>query len=162
MDPAFGKPSKPIGPVYSQAEAAQASAEHGWTMVRRQAVACAVLLLLPRPFGSLVWMQSKLLLAAGHTVICAGGGGIPVMRNADAEMEGVEAVIDKDRTSAHLALGLNADALLLLTDVAAVFEDYGGPDQRAITSDHATGTRAAGSATWPDRWAPRSKQQLRL
>jgi carbamate kinase len=65
-------------------------------------------------------------------VICAGGGGIPVARNTDGDMTGVEAVIDKDRTAALLALGLDADALLLLTDVPAVFRHYGSEDQTAI------------------------------
>jgi carbamate kinase len=68
-------------------------------------------------------------LEADHTVICAGSGGIPVMRNADGNMEGVEAVIDKDRISALLASDLNADALLLLTDVAGIYRDFGSKEQ---------------------------------
>lgn len=65
-------------------------------------------------------------------MICAGGGGIPVVRGSDGKMQGVEAVIDKDRTSGLLAKALNADVLLMLTDVAAVFRDWDGPDQEAI------------------------------
>ena len=65
-------------------------------------------------------------------MICAGGGGIPVVRGKDGKMEGVEAVIDKDHTSALLARTLDADVLLMLTDVEAVFRDCGGPDQSAI------------------------------
>jgi carbamate kinase len=74
----------------------------------------------------------RLLVEAGVCVICAGGGGIPVVRGADGKMEGVEAVIDKDRTASLLAQALQADILLMLTDVAAVFRDWGGPDQAAI------------------------------
>lgn len=74
----------------------------------------------------------KVLLDAQHIVICAGDGGIPVMRNAKGDMEGVEAVIDKDRASALLAVGLDADALLLLTDVAGVYRDFGSNDQRIV------------------------------
>ena len=76
----------------------------------------------------------KLLVEAGVCVICAGGGGIPVVRNATDEMEGIEAVIDKDRTAALLAEELNADALLMLTDVEAVFRDWGLPHQAAIST----------------------------
>lgn len=75
----------------------------------------------------------QVLLRAGHTVICAGGGGIPVIRNAQGDMEGVEVVIDKDRTSALLALCLEADALLLLTNVRAVYRDFGAPNHSAIS-----------------------------
>jgi carbamate kinase len=74
----------------------------------------------------------RLLVEAGVCVICAGGGGIPVVRGPDGKMEGVEAVIDKDRTSALLAEALEAEVLLMLTDVEAVFRDWGGPDQAAI------------------------------
>jgi carbamate kinase len=86
----------------------------------------------PMPLRIIGLDAIKVLLDAEHIVICAGGGGIPVMRNADGEMMGVEAVIDKDRTSALLALGLDADALLLLTDVPAVYRDFGAPNQSAI------------------------------
>jgi carbamate kinase len=134
MDPAFKAPSKPIGPVYSEAEAARAKADHGWTMVAEASGGHRRVVPSPLPQRVLGLEAIKALLNADHCVICAGGGGIPVIRNADGEMKGVEAVIDKDRTSALLALALEADALLLLTDVEAVFLDYGGPEQRAITA----------------------------
>lgn len=76
----------------------------------------------------------RLLVEAGVYVNCAGAGGIPVVRGEDGKMEGVEAVIDKDRASALLAKALQADILLMLTDVEAVFRDWGGPDQAAIGS----------------------------
>ncbi len=86
----------------------------------------------PLPMRILGIDAITVLLDAGHCVICAGGGGIPVPRNAEGDMEGVEAVIDKDRTSALLAQTLEADALLLLTDVAAVFRDWSKVDRIEI------------------------------
>ncbi|MET4130503.1 carbamate kinase [Roseovarius sp. MBR-6] len=132
MDPAFQNPTKPIGPVYSAAEAAQANDDHGWAMVTEASGGLRRAVPSPAPLRILGLDAIKVLLDADHCVICAGGGGIPVMRNAKGEMEGVEAVIDKDRTSALLALGLEADALLLLTDVAAVLRNFGREDQSAI------------------------------
>ena len=131
-DPAFETPSKPIGPVYTEAEAKQAAQDHGWAMVTEESGGRRRVVPSPLPLRIVGLEAIKVLLGAKHTVICAGGGGIPVMRNADGEMTGVEAVIDKDRTSALLALGVHADALLLLTDVSAVFRHYGSEDQTAI------------------------------
>jgi carbamate kinase len=74
----------------------------------------------------------RLLLEHGVIVICTGGGGIPVVRQADGSLIGIEAVIDKDAASALLAQELKADALLLLTDVAAVMQDFGTDEQREI------------------------------
>lgn len=131
-DPAFETPSKPIGPVYSAGEAAQAERDHGWSMVNEASGDLRRVVPSPLPLRIIGLDAITVLLDAQHVVICAGGGGIPVMRNADGDMEGVEAVIDKDRTSALLATDLKADALLLLTDVEAVFRDFGTPDKRAI------------------------------
>lgn len=131
-DPAFENPSKPIGPVYTKAEAQQAAKDHGWAMVTEASGGQRRVVASPLPIRIVGLEAIKVLLGAGHIVICTGGGGIPVMRNADGEMMGVEAVIDKDRTSALLALGLDADALLLLTDVPAVYRDFGAPSQSAI------------------------------
>jgi carbamate kinase len=131
-DPAFDKPTKPIGPVYSADEAKQMAADHGWAMVTEATGGLRRVVPSPNPVRIIGLTAIKLLLDAGHCVICAGGGGIPVKRNASGQMEGVEAVIDKDRTAALLATDLAADALLLLTDVAAIFQNYGDPDQIAI------------------------------
>jgi carbamate kinase len=132
-DPAFEAPSKPIGPVYTEAEAERAARDHGWAMVTETSGGLRRVVPSPLPLRIVGLEAIKVLLGARHTVICAGGGGIPVVRNADGEMTGVEAVIDKDRTSALLALGVEADALLLLTDVPAVFRHYGSEDQSAIS-----------------------------
>jgi carbamate kinase len=119
-DPAFAAPTKPIGPVYGEAEAHALAARHGFRFARdggglRRVVASP----LPQRIRELDAI--RLLVAAGVVVICAGGGGIPVVRAAGGGLRGVEAVIDKDRSSALLAEGLGADALLLLTDVAEVW-----------------------------------------
>lgn len=131
-DPAFAHPSKPIGPVYTTDEAAQVVGEHGWSMVQETSGGRRRVVPSPLPMRIIGLDAIKVLLGAKHIVICAGGGGIPVMRNASGDMEGVEAVIDKDRTSALLASGLKADALLMLTDVAGVYRDFGGEDQRIV------------------------------
>ncbi len=131
-DSAFDSPTKPIGPVYSKSKADQAKLEHGWSMVAEKSGQMRRVVPSPLPQRILGLDAIRLLLDAGHCVICAGGGGIPVRRNASGDMEGVEAVIDKDRTAALLALDLHADALLLLTDVEAVFQDWGTDAQQAI------------------------------
>ena len=109
-------------------------AEHGWSMVEEAKGGLRRVVPSPLPAAILGIKSIRLLVEAGVCVICAGGGGIPVIRGPDGRMEGVEAVIDKDRTSAMLAQALDADMLLMLTDVGAVFRDWGGPDQSPISS----------------------------
>lgn len=131
-DPAFDQPTKPIGPVYTADEAKLAHAEHHWSMVEEAKGGLRRVVPSPLPIAIAGIAPIRLLVEAGVSVICAGGGGIPVVRRKDGKMEGVEAVIDKDRTSALLAQVLEADVLLMLTDVTAVFRDWGGPDQAAM------------------------------
>jgi carbamate kinase len=130
-DPAFQKPTKPIGPVYSNVEATALTAKHAWVMVPdglhfRRAVAS------PRPKRILEIPVIRLLIKHAVIVICAGGGGIPVIRQRDGGHIGIEAVIDKDHASGLLAHEINADALLLLTDVDGVYLDWGTPQQRKL------------------------------
>jgi carbamate kinase len=130
-DPAFQHPTKPIGPVYEEAQAQALAQARGWTMAPedgnyRRVVAS------PRPKRIFELGVIELLMGQGVVVICAGGGGIPTVRKADGSLVGVEAVIDKDLASALLARELKADALLMLTDVAAVYDRWGDPDARAI------------------------------
>jgi carbamate kinase len=131
-DPAFARPTKPIGPVYTQQESQQISAVKHWTMAPdgdafRRVVAS------PQPVRVLGLDPIRWLLQRGALVIAAGGGGIPVARSADGHsLQGVEAVIDKDLCSGLLARELEADCLLIATDVAAVYLDWGQPSQRAI------------------------------
>jgi len=121
-DPAFAKPTKFIGPVYNKAEAEARAAAAGWHIAAdgdkwRRVVPSPV----PKEIPDVHVL--KLLLDQNVIVICTGGGGIPVLRRNDGSMTGVEAVIDKDAASALLARELGADALLLLTDVDAVYRD---------------------------------------
>ncbi len=119
-DPAFGAPSKPIGPTYSGAEVERLRTQRHWPMMRdgvgwRRAVPSPA----PRRIREIDTI--KLLLRAGVIVVCAGGGGIPVVPTRDGGLRGVEAVIDKDLAAALLAESIDADLLLLLTDVPAVW-----------------------------------------
>jgi carbamate kinase len=132
VDPAFDHPTKPIGPVYTAEQAKAAKAEHRWSMVDEAKGGLRRVVPSPLPIAILGIVPIRLLVEAGVCVICAGGGGIPVVRGADGLMEGVEAVIDKDRTAALLAQSLGADALLMLTDVEAVFRDWGTTRKTAI------------------------------
>src|SRR4051812_11624759 len=137
-DSAFSHPSKPIGPLYDEAEAARLEREKGWTFMRDgESLRRSVPSPAPkRIFGIHV---IKSLLDQGVIVICAGGGGIPTTYTdepapAGRRLRGVEAVIDKDLASALLAIEIGAEALLIVTDVDAVYTDWGTPDQRAISS----------------------------
>jgi carbamate kinase len=135
-DPAFDDPTKPIGPLYDAEAAARLEAEKGWTFkpdgdsLRR---------VVPSPVPKRIFEIEAIraLLERGCVVICAGGGGIPTTYTdedvpAGKRLVGVEAVIDKDLASAVLAADLGADALLIVTDVDAVYDEWGKPEQRAI------------------------------
>lgn len=147
-DAAFRSPSKPVGPVYTEAEAGQLAAQRGWS-VARDGSAWRRVVASPRPVRILEIEVIRLLVEQAVNVICTGGGGIPVARRADGTYVGVEAVIDKDHASGLLAAELNADALLMLTDVPAVYTGWGTPAQRALgevtTRDLAAMAFAAGS-----------------
>src|SRR5689334_16798966 len=118
LDPAFRKPTKPIGPVYDEARAQALAGERGWSVALdgadwRRVVAS------PTPRSIVELPTIRLLLEHGVVVVCAGGGGVPVVVDSAGARHGVEAVVDKDSASALLARQLGADLLLLLTDVAA-------------------------------------------
>ena len=130
-DPAFENPTKPIGPVYPEEEARRLAEEEGWTMAPdedgfRRVVAS------PMPKRIFQIRPVKWLLEKGCIVICAGGGGIPTMYAPGRKLQGVEAVVDKDRASALLARELEADFFIMATDADAVYLDWGKPTQRAI------------------------------
>jgi carbamate kinase len=134
-DPAFQHPSKPIGPVYSKAEAERLAGENGWSIAAdgdrfRRVVAS------PRPTRIFEIRPIKWLLDKGCIVICAGGGGIPTLYGTDGKLKGVEAVIDKDLCSALLAEQLESDLLVIATDVSAVFSDWGQATQKTISAAH--------------------------
>jgi carbamate kinase len=131
-DPAFGHPTKPIGPIYTKAESERIGAEKGWTMAADGAAFRRVVA-SPQPLRVLGLQAIRWLLGHGALVIAAGGGGIPVARTGDTpELQGVDAVIDKDLCSSLLARELQADVLVIATDVPAVYLDWGQPTQRAI------------------------------
>lgn len=131
-DPAFKHPSKPIGPLYEKVESEQIAIAKGWSMAPdgsafRRVVAS------PKPVRVLGIQAIRWLLERGAVVIAAGGGGIPVARNMGTnDLQGVEAVIDKDLCSSLLARELQADLLVIATDVSAVFLDWGKPAQNAL------------------------------
>lgn len=131
-DPAFEHPTKPIGAVYTQAEAERAAAEKHWA-IAPDGTAFRRVVASPKPLRVLGLRSIRLLLDHGALVIAAGGGGIPVAKGDDGHsLQGIEAVIDKDLCSGLLARELDADCLIIATDVAAVYLDWGQPNQRAI------------------------------
>jgi carbamate kinase len=131
-DPAFAAPSKPIGPVYDEQTAKSLAALRGWRVAPDGKYWRRV---VPSPVPVTVLNETSItrLVEAGALVICAGGGGIPVVRDEAGKWHGAEAVIDKDAASALLAARLKADLFLMLTDVDAVYLDYGKPSQRPLS-----------------------------
>lgn len=130
-DPAFANPTKPIGPVYDAATAEHLAATHGWSIAPdgdkfRRVVAS------PKPKRIFEIGPIRTLVRDGTIVICAGGGGIPTMYDEDGRLRGVEAVIDKDLASALLARQLEADLLVIATDVDGVYTDWGTPAQKRV------------------------------
>ena len=134
-DPAFSHPTKFVGPVYQEKEAESLAAAHGWA-VAHDGAAWRRVVPSPEPLELVELPLIRSLLDGGALVVCAGGGGIPVVEDASGELRGVEAVVDKDLTASLLARAVDADALLLLTDVDAVIDGYGTPSARPIR--HAT------------------------
>jgi len=146
-DPAFQAPGKPIGPVYKEAEAKRLAGERGWT-IAPDGAGFRHVVPSPRPLRILEIETIRLLVRNGILVICAGGGGIPVIAG-EAGWRGIEAVIDKDHASGLLARELAADALLMLTDVEAVYADWDGARARPLGAVGADELRSY-------RFAPRS------
>ncbi len=146
-DPAFAAPSKPIGPVYEEEQARRLARELGWTVAPdgehfRRVVPS------PQPLRIVELPAIKILVEAGALVVCVGGGGIPVT-DGNGSLHGVEAVIDKDLAAELLARGLDADLLLMLTDVEAVMDGWGSgsprPIRRATPAELRARSWAAGS-----------------
>jgi carbamate kinase len=126
-DPAFGHPTKPIGPVYDVATARNLAAARGWS-IAADVTGFRRVVPSPKPRRILQIDTIRRLIEIRTLVICAGGGGIPVATPEGGETQGVDAVIDKDSSSALLAEALGADMLLLLTDVDGVYEEFGHQD----------------------------------
>jgi carbamate kinase len=133
-DPAFEKPTKPVGKFYSEVDAKQLAASTGWAFAEDSGRGWRRIVASPKPRKILDLKSVDALLDAGVIPVACGGGGIPVVLGADGHWSGVAAVIDKDLTSAMLAAHLHADALIMLTGVERVALDFGKPAQRWL--DH--------------------------
>jgi carbamate kinase len=131
-DPAFAKPTKPVGPFYSQVRGEQLAREKGWAMVEDAGRGYRKVVPSPRPIDVVNNGIIRELVEAGRIVIAAGGGGIPVIINGNGLFEGVEAVIDKDYAASLLAREVKADLFIILTAIERVFLDFGKPGQREV------------------------------
>jgi carbamate kinase len=152
-DPAFADPTKFVGPIYSDDEAAALTADKGWAF-KRDGDHLRRVVPSPRPKRIFEIRPIRWLLERGVLVICAGGGGIPTawVPGQDRTLGGVEAVIDKDLASALLARDLDADLFVMATDVDGVYADWGSPDQRRlerVTPAELRGQRFAAGSMGP-------------
>jgi carbamate kinase len=158
-DPAFTAPTKPIGPVYTEEQARKLQRERNWSIARdgdhfRRVVAS------PEPLRIVELPAIRMLAEAGALVVCTGGGGIPVVVDGHGFLRGVEAVIDKDLAAELLARSLEADVLLMLTDVDTVLAGWGGPDAHPIR--HATPAELRELEFAPGSMAPKVEAACRF
>jgi carbamate kinase len=131
-DPAFLHPSKPIGGAYDEAEARRLVAGAGWVMNEDGERGWRRVVPSPEPREIVEERAIRTLLATGTVVVAVGGGGVPVVRQADGTLAGVEAVVDKDLASALVAAGIGAEVLMILTGVEHVAVDFGKPSRRDL------------------------------
>ena len=155
-DPAFADPTKFVGPVYTRAVAEGLAAERGW-QIREDGTAWRRVVPSPEPRAIVELAMIRVLVGDCAVVICSGGGGIPVVRGDDGTLHGAEAVVDKDLAAALLARELEADALLLLTDVDGVEVGFGTPRGHTDPAHDRRPNCAPGRsppAPWARRWTP--------
>ena len=133
-DPAFLEPTKPVGSYFEEEEARRREKELGWNIVHQVHRGWRRVVPSPPPLKVIQWDTIRLTARQGHVVIAGGGGGIPVTKDDKGDYQGVEAVVDKDLTSAVLATQIGAELLIILTDVPEVYLDYGQPSQRPLTA----------------------------
>ena len=133
-DPGFANPTKPIGPFYVEEEAQAIAAEKGYVFKEDSGRGWRRVVASPKPVEIVELDAVKALNNDGFVVITTGGGGIPVVRNASGDLEGTEAVIDKDLAAEKLAEGLNADMLVILTAIEKVSINFNKPNQRDLDS----------------------------
>ncbi|WP_010137754.1 carbamate kinase [Oceanicola sp. S124] len=158
-DPEFSDPSKFVGPGFDRPEADRLAAAHGWTF-REDGARWRRVVPSPQPQRILWHRPIRWLLEQNAVVICGGGGGIPVVQQADGRLEGVEAVIDKDRASSLLARRIPADLFVIATDVPGVYENWGTPEQRLVPELHAD--ELEGSAFSRGSMGPKVEAALRF
>ncbi len=131
-DPAFAEPTKPIGPYYEPDHAERARAELGWCLVDAPGRGWRRVVPSPRPLAVVELAAIGAAVRAGEVVIAGGGGGVPVRRASGGALEGVEAVVDKDRTAALLATSLDAASFVVLTGVPHVARRFGTPEEEPV------------------------------
>lgn len=131
-DRAFKNPTKPVGPFYTAKEAQQLRESKGWHIISDSGRGYRRVVPSPTPLDIVEKDTIIRLFETGTVVISVGGGGVPVVREKNGRLRGVEAVLDKDRTASLLAKTLGVETLLILTDVEKVYVNYGTPDQRAL------------------------------
>jgi carbamate kinase len=130
-DPAFSNPTKPVGPFYDKATADRLRREREWILREDAGRGWRRVVASPEPLEIVELETIRVLLAAGGIIVAVGGGGIPVARRGD-RLDGLDAVIDKDLASALLSIRLEAERLVILTQVAAVERDFGTPRAEPI------------------------------
>jgi carbamate kinase len=140
-DPAFGAPTKPVGPFYAEEEARQLEAERGWIVAGDAGRGWRRVVPSPAPLEVVELEAVRTLVGAGAIAVACGGGGIPVS-SRNGRLAGLDAVIDKDRASALLAIALGADRLVILTDVDAVYSGWGTDEQEELRQLDAEAARA--------------------
>lgn len=146
-DPAFERPTKPIGPFYDAERAEQLRRELGWAVVEDSGRGWRRVVPSPQPREVVEWEAIRALLEREVIAVAVGGGGIPVVRRDDGSLAGVDAVIDKDRASALLASMIGAHTLVIITSVDRVYRRFGKPDAEALAvleSGRAAALLAAG------------------
>lgn len=131
-DPAFARPTKPIGEFYSRAQADERRRTEGWEMVEDSGRGWRRVVASPKPVRIIEWEVIRHLVEGDYVVVAAGGGGIPVVADEQGMLSGVAAVIDKDIAAAVLAAQIGADRLVISTSVEKVLLNFGRPGQRAL------------------------------
>lgn len=162
-DPAFKKPSKPIGPFYTKEDAEQKKKQLGWDIVEDASRGYRRVVASPEPIRVMQLEIINLVINMGAVVIALGGGGIPVIEKGKGIIEGSEAVIDKDRSSALLANSLDVDIFIISTDTDQVYLNYKKPDQiglREVTVEELEGYYKAGQFP-PGSMGPKIESVIR-
>lgn len=131
-DPAFSDPTKPIGPFYTEQQARQAERDFGWSVRQDSNRGWRRVVPSPMPQKVIEYEAIRLLIEAGALVVACGGGGVPVALCEQGKIEGIDAVIDKDRASELLAELIGADTLVIVTQVEKVCSGFGTPDQKEL------------------------------